>query len=480
MNKMKKVILGVSLSAVIVAGGITGGVMYHQGQVKADEQIKSEQLKKDRLVAENKREDNQQKLATSAVQKLFANDTKTLLADDFTDTKLQEARNAVTKVKSHNVGRGLTDDIKTATILDKQVDDAKTKVKSLFKDEKKTALSPSVKKETVEAVKKQVKEKTPQKSSQLALTNDLNRADTLLNQQIVAQEVNKKEAEKATSKEVVSASSNQDNSNTASEASGNSKTNNNSKSGNTTSNSSGSAGNDASSSSSSSDNNTTTSNSKPNGNSSSPSNSGSTSSNNSAPAPASNQPTVAKMNLASKTSQIITVVANGSSATVNFWEKSNGTWNQVFSTSGMVGSQGVGQADEYHSRTPRGAYSLGFAFGTSNPGTSLSFRQITNKSYWISNVKDSQYNTWQERNSSNSADEKMSAYPTQYKYGVVINFNSARTPGAGSGFFLHCANGAPTAGCVSIPTSQMKTVLQKLNGGAYIVNVTSESELLNY
>ncbi|WP_376699185.1 L,D-transpeptidase family protein, partial [Listeria booriae] len=177
------------------------------------------------------------------------------------------------------------------------------------------------------------------------------------------------------------------------------------------------------------------------------------------------------MRLASRTNQIITVVASGSSAQVKFWEKSGSTWKQVFATSGRVGSQGVGSADEYHSRTPRGAYSLGFAFGTSNPGTSLSFRQITNKSYWISNVNDSQYNTWQERNSSNKADERMASYPTQYRYGVVINYNTARTKGAGSGFFLHCSNGAATAGCVAIPTSNMATVLQKLHSGAYIVNV---------
>ncbi|SQC62111.1 Uncharacterized protein conserved in bacteria [Listeria fleischmannii subsp. fleischmannii] len=95
-------------------------------------------------------------------------------------------------------------------------------------------------------------------------------------------------------------------------------------------------------------------------------------------------------------------------------------------------------------------------------------------------MNDSQYNTWQERESSSGSDEHMASFPTQYQYGVVINYNTARTKGAGSGFFLHCSNGAPTAGCVSIPTSQMKMVLQKLHGSAYIVNVTSEQELLNY
>ncbi|WP_162921775.1 GW domain-containing glycosaminoglycan-binding protein [Listeria costaricensis] len=190
---------------------------------------------------------------------------------------------------------------------------------------------------------------------------------------------------------------------------------------------------------------------------------------------------VSHMPLAKKTTQIVTTVASGSKATVAYWQKSGDTWYRKFSVSGFVGSEGVGAADEYHSRTPRGAYSLGFAFGTSNPGTKLNYRQITNRSYWISNTSDSQYNSWQERNTSSSQDEHLIDYPTQYKYAIVINYNTVeRTPGKGSGFFLHCSNGQPTAGCVAIPETQMKQLMQQLSSGAYIVNTTSSAELLKY
>lgn len=187
---------------------------------------------------------------------------------------------------------------------------------------------------------------------------------------------------------------------------------------------------------------------------------------------------IASSPTAQYTDQIVGVVANGSSATVYLFEKNNGQWQTILTTSGHVGSMGVGAASETVSRTPKGSYSLGFAFGTSNPGTQLPFRAITPNSYWISDVNDSAYNTWQERSSSSSADEHLSDYPVQYQYAIVINYNNG--VGGGSGFFLHCDNGIPTAGCVSVPTGTMATLMQRIHSGAHIINVNSQGELANY
>ncbi|MGJ7923218.1 L,D-transpeptidase family protein [Neobacillus sp. LXY-4] len=131
---------------------------------------------------------------------------------------------------------------------------------------------------------------------------------------------------------------------------------------------------------------------------------------------------VSKSGTANKTNQILTVVASGSTAQISLLEKNGGTWHEVINTNGYVGSLGVGQAREGPSKTPKGSYSLGFAFGTSNPGTKLPFRQITPNSYWISNVNDPDYNTWQERESSAPADEHLADYPVQYQYAIVINY----------------------------------------------------------
>ncbi|WP_270994218.1 toxin Cry1Ac domain D-VI-related protein [Listeria seeligeri] len=460
MNKKK---IGMSVVVFLfVALIVFVGISINASHEKAEKEKKQEQLEKKKALDAKKALETNTK---NAVSELFANKDKTMLSDTYSLEDVNDIEANLKKITDKKLYKNLTADVTSAKELNNTVMATTKQVNALFKDSKETALADEVTRAKVDAVNKMVKEKTPQKKAQTDLEKKVKKAIELLTAKETAEK--QKQAEKAST------------SNSAS----NEKASNNT-TGNSDSVKSGSS-NSGSSSSSKSTSGSTASGSKSTGSSnggsaeSSSNGSGNNSSSNSSDS-AANQPTVAKMNLASRTNQIITVVASGSSAQVKFWEKTGGSWKQVFSTYGNVGSQGVGSADEYHSRTPRGAYSLGFAFGTSNPGTNLSFRKITNRSYWISNVNDSQYNTWQERNSSNKADEHMASYPTQYKYGVVINYNTGRTKGAGSGFFLHCSNGAPTAGCVAIPTSYMATVLQKLHSGAYIVNVNSESELLNY
>jgi L,D-peptidoglycan transpeptidase YkuD (ErfK/YbiS/YcfS/YnhG family) len=154
-------------------------------------------------------------------------------------------------------------------------------------------------------------------------------------------------------------------------------------------------------------------------------------------------------------------------------------WTQVFSVAGRVGYNGIGTAHEGSGRTPRGSYPLTYAFGTgSNPGTKLSYRRITRKSYYISNTKDKHYNTWQERSKSSSKDEHMADYPTQYQYGIVIGYNHG--VGGGSAFFLHVNGRGSTVGCVSVPRSTMLTFMRRIHRDAYIMNVTSTAQLAKY
>lgn len=183
-------------------------------------------------------------------------------------------------------------------------------------------------------------------------------------------------------------------------------------------------------------------------------------------------------NLSKLTKQIVLVIAEGSSCVVCLCEKQNNLWIETLKCNGFVGDNGVGVAKEGSRTTPKGAYPLSFAFGFQNPGAKLPFRYITDNSYWISNVEDPSYNTWQERKFSSKYDEKLSLYTTQYKYAIVIDYNKGI--GEGSAFFLHCSNGKPTAGCVSVSEENMVKLVRRISLGAYILNVVDKSEILKY
>lgn len=187
---------------------------------------------------------------------------------------------------------------------------------------------------------------------------------------------------------------------------------------------------------------------------------------------------------AKKTNQIVGVVANGSYATVYLFEKVNNTWKIITQTNNArVGQNGVAPTSEGQRKTPVGSYPLGFSFGmNNNPGTKLAYRKITNNSYWISNINDPQYNTWQERSSSSSADEHLASYPVQYKYAITIGYNSSNAKGVGSAFFLHCnsTSGGYTAGCVSVPEATMLYFMHNISNNAYITIGTSAAALQNY
>lgn len=179
--------------------------------------------------------------------------------------------------------------------------------------------------------------------------------------------------------------------------------------------------------------------------------------------------------------QIVTVIAPDTSAVVTLWEKTDNGWVEIYQAEGFVGKEGVGPADEYHSYSPQGLFKLNFAFGISNPGTQLEFRQITDNSYWISNVDDPDYNTWQEREYSSSVDEHLiDSLSGAYQYGIVIDYNSACIPENGSAFFFHCNIWEPTEGCVTVPREDMESFMQLIKPGAYILIEKSEENIINY
>ena len=142
-------------------------------------------------------------------------------------------------------------------------------------------------------------------------------------------------------------------------------------------------------------------------------------------------------------------------------------WQMDFVSNGCVGTNGVSaNSREGISCTPKGLFSLGFAFGT-DPLTDLSipYRQLNENCYWVDDPASPVYNQWQETTEINwNSAEHLIDYASSYHYAVVVNYNcDPVVPGAGSAIFLHCTAGASsTAGCIAVPDSQMWDILHWL------------------
>jgi L,D-peptidoglycan transpeptidase YkuD (ErfK/YbiS/YcfS/YnhG family) len=132
----------------------------------------------------------------------------------------------------------------------------------------------------------------------------------------------------------------------------------------------------------------------------------------------------------------------------------------------------VGRASESTTRTPAGTFTLTEAFGRAgDPGTALPYRLVDGDDWWVSDVTSPLYNRYAQCAPgtcpfNEAVSENLAAAGRVYDQAVVIDYNRGGTPGAGSGFFLHIANGAPTAGCVAIDAGSLVTLMRWLDPGA--------------
>jgi L,D-peptidoglycan transpeptidase YkuD (ErfK/YbiS/YcfS/YnhG family) len=182
------------------------------------------------------------------------------------------------------------------------------------------------------------------------------------------------------------------------------------------------------------------------------------------------------------------------SATLRTYEKAaDGTWSERFAA--MPARNGYGGWVKAASRvqdtgtTPQGTFALTDAFGLSaDPGTALPYRRADADDYWAGDQRDPRtYNLFQpgaspRRTWRTAHAERLAAYPTQYQYAVVIDFNRPAAPTVGwqslrrqfvtsrpvdvrrgSAIFLHVSGAGATAGCVSIARADMISVLTWLD-----------------
>jgi L,D-peptidoglycan transpeptidase YkuD (ErfK/YbiS/YcfS/YnhG family) len=195
-----------------------------------------------------------------------------------------------------------------------------------------------------------------------------------------------------------------------------------------------------------------------------------------AAAPAAAVPAALPLGVHPPGTQLVTVVASSASATTAeliAWELGDGGWTAVLGpVAARVGSAGVGRASETSTRTPAGTFGLTEAFGRAgDPGTALPYQVVDGDDWWVSDPASPLYNSSARCGPGTcpfdeSVGENLYAAGAVYDHAVVIDYNRAGTAGAGSAFFLHVTNGAPTAGCVAIGRGSLQTLLRWLDPSA--------------
>ncbi|WP_255657195.1 L,D-transpeptidase [Actinoplanes sp. L3-i22] len=193
--------------------------------------------------------------------------------------------------------------------------------------------------------------------------------------------------------------------------------------------------------------------------------------------------------------QLIVVTGHGwksTTATLRAYQRgADGKWRQTFAAmparTGYGGWAWAARRVQDTGLTPAGTFTITQAFGVrADPGTRLPYRKVDGNDYWVGDKRDprtynlfepsaSKHRTWRVAEA-----ERLAAYPTQYAYAAVIDFNRPAgvrwdaahgeyvtgTPshvGRGSAVFLHASGKGSTAGCVSVSRANVVTLLKWLD-----------------
>lgn len=192
-----------------------------------------------------------------------------------------------------------------------------------------------------------------------------------------------------------------------------------------------------------------------------------------------------KMTTLGDAEQLVLVTAEGygtSYAKITTFEKKDGNWNEIHTMNGRIGKDGfANKMSEEVTQTPRGKYDIGMAFGRKgNPGTKLQWHDIQPNDVWVDDSNSSLYNTLQKKPSNGRWNSAENMNVSAYDYGFVINYNTDRTPGAGSAIFFHVSSAA-TYGCTGASQQEVINMLKWLDPNKQPVIIqTPVSEIGKY
>ena len=199
------------------------------------------------------------------------------------------------------------------------------------------------------------------------------------------------------------------------------------------------------------------------------------------------------LSFGSQVHQLLTVTSpdwSSTRATLRAWRRGTGRWRLVHGpVTVRLGWSGWARGTRRRQdsgTTPAGSFRLRYAFGNRpDPGTALRYVHVDDNDVWPYEPRDpATYNIYQPFQSGTSHwrrdfRERLSHYPRQYAYAVVIGFNLpggvhwsrrrhqyvARHPAdtaRGGGIFLHVQRPEYTAGCVAGPIDDVRWLVRWL------------------
>ncbi|MEV6847912.1 L,D-transpeptidase family protein [Actinoplanes sp. NPDC051411] len=192
--------------------------------------------------------------------------------------------------------------------------------------------------------------------------------------------------------------------------------------------------------------------------------------------------------------QLLVVVGTGGTyATLHAYQREKPGWREVVppmaARIGYGGWVWAAARVQETGTTPAGTFTLTDAFGlAADPGAKLPYRRVGKNDYWVGDRRDPRtYNLWEPaavsgRTWRTGQSERLSSYPVQYQFAVVIDFNrpapatvswdkthreyvTSRPSGIGRGsaIFLHVNGRGSTAGCVSVSRAHLVGILHWLD-----------------
>lgn len=187
---------------------------------------------------------------------------------------------------------------------------------------------------------------------------------------------------------------------------------------------------------------------------------------------------VTKLDAAKDADQLIVVAGvDKSTAYITMHEKDgDGNWQQIIATPGFIGLDGLGEANINDCYTPVGTFTIDKAFGLADdPGCQMEYTKVDDTYYWSGDTREGMHfnelvSTKDLPDLNTEDSEHIADFDYAYQYCLNMGWNAECDPEKGFAFLLHSfrVNRPYTGGCVAVPESIMKFIMQHVKDGCKI------------